>query len=58
MKTNILIIICMCMALFVGVLVGVCVGRTLTPYTIQTGETYEYYEYKQDDMTINPYQEV
>lgn len=31
-------------------LVGICVGKSLQPVVIQTGETYQYYDQKFDNQ--------
>lgn len=58
MKLSCLIAITVTMALMVGCLIGVCIGKSLQPVVIKTGDTYEYYEVQQDEISIDPYQKV
>lgn len=41
--TYYLMIVTLIMALMVGCFVGICIGKSMQPVIIQTGESYEYY---------------
>lgn len=41
---NIYIIITIVMALFVGVLIGICIGMNLKNVNYNIGDTYKYYD--------------